>query len=147
MNLQVKLKCMKELINLTNPNFPCFDLTFWNSLDIDNCLEMDDVLIADDQYYAKSEHINKYLLNHIVVDSDGKKFRAIKVLPFASWRKLLPFTAKAKVEYESLETSLSVDELRSIILKKLDAAQDQEEQLELRAEIMKAKDYRELFGF
>ena len=87
---------MKELINLTNPNFPCFDLTFWNSLDIDNCLEMDDVLIADDQFYAKSEHFNKYLLNHIVVDSDGKKFRAIKVLPFASWRKLLPFTAKAK---------------------------------------------------
>lgn len=55
--------------------------------------------------------------------------------------------AKAKVMYESLESRIGLEELRSIILKKLDAAQNQEEQQELRIETMKAKNYLELFGF
>lgn len=138
---------MTERTAMTTPNFPCFDLTFWDSMDIDNSLEIDAVIVTDEQFYASNEHFNKYLLDHIIVDSDGKKYKAIKVLPFAGWRKLIPFIAKAKVMYESLETSIGLEELRSIILKKLDAAQNQEEQQELRTETMKAKNYLELFGF
>lgn len=138
---------MTELTNMTTPNFPCFDLSFWDSLDIDNSLEMDAVILTDEQFYASNEHFNKHLLDHIIVDSDGKKYKAIKVLPYAGWRKLLPFSAKAKVAYESLESSIGLEELRSIILNKLDAAQNQEEQIEFRTEIMKAKDFQGLFGF
>ena len=138
---------MTEPTAMTTPNFPCFDLSFWDSLDIDNSLEIDAVILTDEQFYASNEHFNKHLLDHIIVDSDGKKYKAIKVLPYAGWRKLIPFMAKAKVAYESLESSIGLEELRSIILKKLDAAQNQEEQIEFRTEIIKAKNYLELFGF
>lgn len=136
---------MTERTAMTTPNFPCFDLTFWDSLDIDNSLEIDAVILTDEQYYASNEHFNKYLLDHIIVDSDGKKYKAIKLLPFSGWTKLIPFIAKAI--YESLESSIGLEELRSIILKKLDTAQNQAEQQELRTETMKAKNYLELFGF
>ena len=140
-------KTMTEPSAMTTPNFPCFDLSFWDSLDIDNSLEIDAVILTDDQFYASNEHFNKYLLDHIIVDSDGRKYKAVKVLPYAGWRKLIPFNAKAKVAYESLESSIGLEELRSIILNKLDTAQNQEEQKELRTEIMKAKDFQGLFGF
>jgi hypothetical protein len=38
---------------MIDPIFPCFDLTFWDSLDIDNCLEIDAVLLGDEQLYPK----------------------------------------------------------------------------------------------
>jgi hypothetical protein len=132
---------------MIDPIFPCFDLTFWDSLDIDNCLEIDAVLIGDEQFYSTSEKFKKYLLNHIVVDSNGKKYRAVNLISYSSWRQIIPFIAKGKVKYESLESNLSVDELRKVLLNKLDESNNQEELVEWRTKIIKAKDYQELFGF
>jgi hypothetical protein len=132
---------------MIDPIFPCFDLTFWDSLDIDNCLEIDAVLLGDEQFYSTSEKFKKYLLNHIVVDSNGKKYRAVNLISYSSWRQIIPFIAKGKVKYESLESNLSVDELRKVLLNKLDESNNQEELVEWRTKIIKAKDYQELFGF
>jgi viroplasmin and RNaseH domain-containing protein len=132
---------------MIDPIFPCFDLTFWDSLDIDNCLEIDAVLLGDEQFYSTSEKFKKYLLNHIVVDSNGKKYRAVNLISYSSWRQIIPFIAKAKVRYESLESNLSLDELRKVLLNKLDESNNQEELVEWRTKIIKAKDYQELFGF
>jgi hypothetical protein len=132
---------------MIDPIFPCFDLTFWDSLDIDNCLEIDAVLLGDEQFYSTIEKFKKYLLNHIVVDSNGKKYRAVNLISYSSWRQIIPFIAKGKVKYESLESNLSVDELRKVLLNKLDESNNQEELVEWRTKIIKAKDYQELFGF
>ena len=51
------------------------------------------------------------------------------------------------MKYESLESNLSVDELRKVIFNKLDKSKNQEELEEWRTKIIKAKDYQELFGF
>lgn len=138
---------MTDLINLTSPIFPCFDLTFWDSLEIDNCLEIDAVILGDEHFYSTSKKFNKYLLNHIIVDSKGKKYRAVSLISYAGWRQFIPIIAKAKVKYESLESNLSVDELRKVIFNKLDESKNQEELEEWRIKIIKAKDYQELFGF
>ena len=122
-------------------SFPAIDISIdnWNSEDIN------EVLLFDEYFYNKSNKVfNIYRKDHIIVDSKGCMFKIVGVEKLKSWQNYIPFFIKRKMYFDDCKDKKSLEELRSLILKKMDDIEDNDFKIEWKNNVIKAKNFNDL---
>ncbi len=126
------------------PVYPCIDLT------IDNWDEnLDSVLICDDVLYLSSRVLfQRAYMHHELIDCKGDIYKVIGKEDSTSLKRFLPFTAKGKVVLMATGKRMTVEELRSFMLHKIDglAIKDEPSCIEWIRKIKEAKTVEELIA-
>jgi len=122
-------------------SFPAIDISIdnWNSEDIN------EVLLFDEFFYNKSNKVfDIYCMNHIIVDSKGCMFRIVGVEKLKSWQNYFPFFIKRKMFFDDCKEKKTLEDLRSIILNKIDQIEDNDFKLQWKNNVKNAKNYSDL---
>lgn len=128
------------------PEYPCFDITN-ESKDVELFSALQRNLL-----YSIAPEVEKYWLNHLLVDCKGDVYKVVGVESLGWWRRFVPFAAKSKLLTEYTGDRVGLDELRAHMIKRYDSldwenSEYQEIYESFREKIIKAKDFKELMYY
>ncbi len=128
-------------MNFVEIKFPAIDVTIenWNSEDIN------EVILFDTYFYNKSDKVfHIYRMNHTIIDSDGSVFKIVGVGSLKTWQYYFPFFIKRKMFFHDCKEKIPLEDLRSIILKKIADIEENNFKLEWKKNVEEAKNFNDL---
>ncbi len=140
--------------------FPAIDISVkkWSYEDL-----MEYVIYEDYIYTSKDSIFKKYYQDHLFCDSMGKIYKAIKkeemTENWRNWLRFIPNVWKTKIIFQNTDDLMSLEELKSFIIKRISDLNDNQkneqwkadsEQYEIlsswKADVQKAKNHTELIS-
>lgn len=94
--------------------FPALDLSIeWADGTI-----LDIVLVDNRCNFTSEEKFTRFLKGHIVADCNGNIYKVKGKTNLSKWRRFVPFTTKAILEFEFQNRNMTLEEIKAILIEK-----------------------------